>query len=198
MAFCIKCGNQLTVGARFCSKCGAPVTAQPNENVWTMRKGVFGKEKEQSIKNHDGVQPFNMGWHKFLIYFALFVNALFLIFYGGQFMTGAVYGEAVEQVYNYYGSGLKTLDTLVGLLYFVLGAFCVYTRFQLAKFKRNAPKMLVAIYIANVFITVIYLLFLETITEVSIADNMSSLVSSIALIIINIKYYKKRESLFVN
>lgn len=203
MAFCTKCGNQLVADARFCSKCGAPVSAQAKASAGTIHKGIIGEKIKQNIVNNSAGE-FNMSWHKFMIYVALFANALLFISYGGKFISGTVYGEAAEQVYYYFGSRLKTLDTSVGLLYFALAAFCVFTRFQLANFKRNAPKMLVAIYAADVVIAIVYSTFFDTITGVSIASEMSSseisssIVGSIVGFIINMKYYKKRESLFVN
>ena len=78
--------------------------------------------------------------------------------------------------------------------------FVIYTRFQLAGYKKGVPKKLIAIYIANAAInlitTILYMSIIKT------GYNATSLGTGIAVVVImvfaNKAYYDKRAFLFVN
>lgn len=64
MAFCIKCGNQLPDGARFCASCGEPVKTAPAQDSAGDTKNsesteyhrVFVRQKQEDASSSDPVQ----------------------------------------------------------------------------------------------------------------------------------------------
>ena len=143
-----------------------------------------------------------MKWHKFLIYFSLWLSALGAVASGAQLLTGSQYGtgDVIAQVYEMYG-GLKTIDMLFGILYIALAAFFIYTRFQLAGFKEGAPRKLMIAYILSFVLYVGYALAASSAVGIPFRELMtsqvaSSIAGSVVMIIANNVYYKKRQHLF--
>ena len=140
-----------------------------------------------------------MGWHKFLIYFSLWAGAVVNLINGFQLLTGAQYEDNADWIYSMYG-GLRGVDMLFGAAILALAAACIYVRFQLAGYKRNAPNLLMYLYVANVVVTLAYPLLVSMTTPLSFGEVFSatSLVGPVAFIFINKTYYEKRMHLFVN
>ncbi|MBR6185404.1 MAG: hypothetical protein IKQ41_04000 [Clostridia bacterium] len=145
---------------------------------------------------------YELKWHKFLVYFALWAGGILNIINGARYMTGMVYGSDAKAVYNYF-SGLKTLDVVMGLLCIALGVYAIIVRFQLAGFKTGAPKKLVSLYLISAAINLVYVLAASGVTGLSLSDLMDgsffgNVIGSIAYALINKNYYDKRAALFVN
>ena len=144
---------------------------------------------------------YQLKWHKFLIYFALWASALISLGTAFRYFTGMIYGSNANAVYSYYG-GMKTLDMIMGIILVGLAVLSVYVRFQLSGFKTDAPKKLEYLYIANAAVPLLYLLAASSVTGISFfdlaSDSWGSLIGSIAMIFVNRTYYSKREALFVN
>ncbi|MBR6667159.1 MAG: hypothetical protein IKL25_02165 [Clostridia bacterium] len=140
-----------------------------------------------------------MKWHKFLIYFSLWAGGILNAVSGFNHLTGNVYGDEAAMVYNYFES-LKGVDMIYGLALIALGVFQIFTRFQLAGFKRNGPSILVISYVAVLAASVLYGVIVGGIIDVSLLDaiNPTSIGISIAMIICNKVYYDKRAHMFVN
>ena len=149
-----------------------------------------------------------MGWHKFLIYFALFASAVLNLISGIATMNGNQYGEYAQEVYELMPA-LKTPDMVYGIVLIAIAALAIFTRFALAGFQRNGPKLVVALYGAVIIVSVIYNIWGASIVEAAASDlgisagidyaNIGSSVAiSAAMLAANASYYKKRESLFVN
>ena len=143
-----------------------------------------------------------LGWHKFLIYFALWAGAVMNIINAAQMFTGTIYMGSADLVYVTY-PGLRTADIVYGVLLCVLGFYQIVTRFSLAKFRVRAPKMLNLVYVFAVVLSVVVYNFTAAgLTAVTIADTIPGLfgaiLSSCLMIGINTSYYKKRRHLFVN
>ena len=143
-----------------------------------------------------------MKWHKFLIYFSLWANAVMSVISGAQIITGSQYGppEAAGQLYATV-SGLKAADMVFGVLLIAMGAFFIYTRFQLAGFKAGAPNKLTIAYALDLAITLGYLMVVSGLTKIPVGDLMNSsvpstIIASVVLIIVNRVYYNKRAHLF--
>ena len=143
-----------------------------------------------------------MKWHKFLIYFSLWAGAVICFLNGFQRLTGSIYGskEVAAQIYNMYGS-MKTVDTVFGVLFCILGVFMIYVRFQLAGFKKGAPSKLIMLYILQLILSVGYILVTAgvcklSVSEISGPDLTTTIAISIAMTIANYVYYKKRSHLF--
>ena len=78
-----------------------------------------------------------MKWHKFLIYFALWLGAVMNVISGFSLLTGSVYeaqGVSATQVYRAY-EGLKGVDMLMGAATIALAVLLIVARFALAGYK---------------------------------------------------------------
>lgn len=145
-----------------------------------------------------------MKWHKFLIYFSLWLGAVLNLSSAVQYFTGSLYGGEYEAqlVYAFF-DGLKAIDTLMGVVLIVIAVLCIITRFALAGYKASGPKLLFGMYLANVVVSILYIIIVSGITELGFGDLMNgsvagSLIGSIAMAFINKVYYGKRAELFVN
>ena len=158
---------------------------------------------------HDPLTPspeqFGMKWHKFLIYFGLWASAFVNTTNGYNLLTGKVYGsvEKAAVMYEMYPS-LGTGDKLVGVLYLLLALFAIYTRFELAGFKRDAPKKLLALYVGNLVVGAVYVALLCGTTRKPlsyynfISEIISSIIGCVLAVTLNKKYYDRREALFIH
>lgn len=145
---------------------------------------------------------FPMKWHKFLIYLSLWAAAVVNLFTAISYFNGSIYGNEAYIVYQVF-PGLKGLDSVMGIIMIAFAIFSIVTRFALAGYKANGPKFLIAMYIANVAISVIYLIAASSISRIGIGEllnssTISQLVVGIAMAFINKTYYGNRAALFVN
>ena len=160
-----------------------------------------------SNENNYNTQPdMPMKWHKFLIYFGLWLGAIGGIGNGIMMLTGAHYtqqGGSPEMVYSRF-PGLKTVDVLFAIIYIGVAIWAIYTRFQLAGYKAGAPGKLLALYIMSFAMGIIYAIVGASVIHVSVSTVLSgssiigSIVGTIVAVVINNIYYGKRAHLFVN
>ena len=174
--FCPNCGFELQGDHSYCPNCGNPVQPKETSPAWPM------------------------GWYKFLIYFSLFASAFFNLCTAIGYMTGLVYEESAELVYAAFPS-LRTLDFLYAIALILFAAYCLYTRFRLADFKKNGPACLLAIYVISAAIPLIYALAAASVLP-EMGDVVSSaaggLLPNVVLFLINRTYFKHRQHLFVH
>lgn len=147
-------------------------------------------------------QEYGMKWYKFLIYFALFAGAVLNFVAGIMALSGAMYemeGITADMVYEYF-PGLETWTMIYGFALMGVAVFRIVTRFMLAKFKKSGPACLYTLYIINVLLGTAMLLFGSQILHENLVgtSDIASMVSSVVMLIINIVYFKKRKSLFIN
>ncbi len=117
--------------------------------------------------NETAAPAYGMKWHKFLVNFSLWLGAIL------NFVMGAACMFEGAPLY--------------GIVLICAAAYSIYVRFQLANFKKNAYKHLLAVQL----IVVAADLFL-------MGAEISALVSNIVACSVNYLYYKKRDELFVN
>ena len=170
----------------------------------------FEKNLEEYKQMLESSKPeLGMKWFKYLIYFQLFYSAvndlaraLSLIF---NFQN-----EFIQKLFDlkYYDSDLRTVGVLFGFIFFIFAAVSVYIRFELAGFKKRAPKKFM-IFIAA---TQVLACANEIIVNLSgpypadtrrIVGTVLTLVFGYAFgyyvfIYPNIVYFKKRAHLFIN
>ena len=156
----------------------------------------------QSGHNNPPTPSYPMKWHKFLIYFALWAGAILNVLSALTYLTGTVYsaqGVEAEQVYRVFG-GLKGLDVLYGVLLIGLGVIQIFTRFQLAGFKRNGPSLLLVTYAAGLIVSLLYGVIGAGILGTSITETINpvSIGVTIGMIAANKGYYDKRKELFIH
>lgn len=191
--FCSKCGNQTADESAFCPNCGASVTPQ------TVSEPV----PQQTIQPETPAP--SMGWFKFLIYFGLWAGAVMNILGALPMLTGSMYGEAevVKLVYATF-EGLHGLDMFCGLFAIALGAFGIFTRFQLAGYKAKAPMLLSIVYAGAVVFNLVYIFGCTAVlpeyvlSEINFTSFYSNTVTSAVMIFVNQAYFKKRAHLFTN
>lgn len=195
---CKNCGATISENMVFCPKCGIAVSNDVPQT--TYEQGSSMPYSVAAMPN----QP--MKWFKFLIYFSLWAGAVLNVINGIQMLTGTQYGDAytVSLVYATY-DGLKEIDCIVGFLYLVLAVFAIYTRFRLAGFHENGPKMLMVMYAASAAIAVFYHIGTYIVLPADVVGSLEyvvgqivgGIIGAVVAIIVNHIYFKKRQHLFV-
>lgn len=188
---CPFCGAYADDNAKYCPQC--QVDLQDVEIPKVRESGTEAPAPE-----------LGMGWYKFLIWFALFAGALLNFVRGIQLLTGAYYDGYADEVYRFY-DGLQALDMVAALALITLAVMGIVARFSLAAYKKNGPKLLIAIYAFNAGIQVIYVLAADSIVSavtsavsLDISSGFSSAAIALAMAAINYSYFKKRAHMFVN
>lgn len=188
MAFCQYCGNEIPDDSKFCPNCGATLDVQ---------RTAFQPNSHMDY-GYDATLPMN--WYKFLIYFALFLGALSNANTGIQMVTGGHYDGYASYVYSYFPV-LKTIDIVMGIACIAIAVFAIVVRQKLANYKMDGPKMLLYLYLANMAISLVYVLLLMMIVGSEFVDFtliLPSVVVSVIMIFVNKTYFDKRSHLFVN
>lgn len=158
--------------------------------------------------NENQIKPMKMKWYKFLIYFSLFASAIANILYGIFFVSKVITysDESLSNIlYRLYPS-LKMIDLIYGIGCILIAIFTFYTRFQLSSRRTHGPKMLTYFYVACMTISVysigayIVIMGLEQLNTQLLVVFVGSvqIISSIIMILINKKYFKKRADIFIN
>ena len=176
---------------------------QPGRYVSENAQPAYGAGQTQPRAGGDpkyGGLP--MKWHKFLVYFGLWAGAVINCISGISTMAGGQYGDSRDRVYAVF-TGLSAIDILYGAFLIAMAVLGVITALRLLKLKAGAPKLLYILYGVGVVTSIVYMLLASAVTHLPIGDffsssTVSSLVTGIAFFAINVRYYQKRESLFVN
>ena len=174
--YCKNCGTKLPEGAAFCTICGAQVenTAPLPADPATLPPSTHP-----------------MKWHKFLIYFQLFLaailNALNAVqYFAGLFSDPDGFG-AWSAIYIFYG-----------VAYAVTAVLAIYARFRLAGFRQNGPKVYMVFLGFNCVLQVLNLVNATGSDIYTLSSAVSALLTIAVMMILTSIYYKKRADLFVN
>ncbi len=202
---CPKCRAAMPNGAKYCTECGTKLPVQPDSvpNVPQPSIQEAPAYEAQPVMTEappaQELQPCEMKWYKFLIYFALWAGAIVNLIDSLQFFTGSILGDDVEILYAYYPL-LKVLNLAFALILVTYAVFAIYTRYRLAQFRQNGPVCLHALYLVQLAMVLIYWLAGSLILGewLDLASGFSDLISSIVILCINIVYFRKRKHLFVN
>lgn len=227
--FCPNCGNQCPDGTKFCQSCGTPLInnqqqntqpdfnnqqanyqqpnyQQPNQqyqqpNYNQYRQPMYNQPYQQYPQYPDKFNGHQMGWYKFLIYFALFAGAFFNVCYAVLYMTGKIYEtQNVDPMAVYYlYPNVKPVDIVYGILLIALAVFMVITRFQLSGLKKNGPKMIVALYGINIAMVIVYSIAISCTTDYMAfnASTIGQCVIPIVMAVVNKVYFDRRKDIFV-
>ena len=191
MSFCPKCGSQLNEGSNFCNKCGA-----------NLSNGDTPKATETQSTSIPVQSSVPMKWFKFLIYFSLWASAVLNIANGIGYLTGEIYetnDKVLKLFYKMYPA-IETADIVYGIFCIALAFLCIYTRFQLATFKKSGPKLVNILYLSIAVATLIYVVFVAiTLDNTNFIDEAYYLpfFVNLAMASANATYFKKRQHLFV-
>ena len=221
--FCPNCGTNVGNAERFCPNCGAalnqntasanpqpnyqqPNYQQPNYQQPNYQQPSYQQPNYQPVYQQPVQQyPYPMNWYKFVIYFALFAGAVINAISGILHLTGSVWemqDVSADMVYAVFG-GMQAVDIIYGIGAIALAAFNIVTRMHLAKFRKTGPKFLSVCYGVAVGLALLYIILTSAVTGISIGDLVGAteilqLVVSIVMLVINVVYFNKRASLFVN
>ncbi len=144
-----------------------------------------------------------MKWHKFLIYFWLWAIAVLLVLGGISFIAGKVYGEIGDRIYQAFPV-MRFVDIAYGLVLIAAAVYMIYTRFQLAGFRKGAPQKLLLLLALSPVLEWGYQLILSAVTGVPITvihsagSFIGELIGTAIAIWLHKIYYDKRAELFVN
>ena len=152
-------------------------------------------------------------WHKFMIYFSLWAGAVLALINSVSFFTGSVYGEYGRGVYQLFPL-MQWIDIAYALALIAVAVYSIYTRFQLAGFRKDAPRKLLSLYAAGFIMNLAYVLCSAVIMTKRLIDlgypdaaekvwyfvgrSFWDLLPIVIMLLINKKYYGKRKELFVN
>ena len=138
-------------------------------------------------------------WHKFLIYFAMWVWAINSIATGINMLSGFYYGDASVEVYSYFPR-LQKVDTVFAVIYLLFGIFTIFTRFRLSRFHKGSLKLFTWCLILQPIVLSLYHFFFFAHTTVlyeSVPLEIAENFIACAIILVSSRiYYKKREELF--
>ena len=148
-------------------------------------------------------------WHEFMIYFVLFAGAVLTSIEAANFFQGRIYGEMRDMVYQVFPY-MRLIDVSYAVFLAVMAVYRIYTRNELAGFKKGAPKKLLKLYAAAAVAPLLYLGASVTATgtfdlltqpdnaEVIIGRTLGNFIREVVMLLINKKYYDNRRELFVN
>ena len=212
--YCKNCGTLNNDSDAFCQNCGAVLQSKDESNILDSSANQaepYVNQAQPYVNSFSASDPASssalpMNWHKFLAYCGLWLGALANLITGIRIITGSQY-EGYKSLVYYVIPDLKSLDTFYGLALFACVGLGCFTAYSLLKFKKGAPKFLSILYIATGVSTLIYYIGLTSIissisrdldlSQIS-ASAIGTLIGSIAALVINYIYYKKRSHLFVN
>lgn len=184
MSYCPKCGANSQ--GMYCSSCGTRLeqAEQPKQasaaSYYTNQETSKQPAPQQQTAQPD-LSQYKMGYHKFIVNFMMWVWAAVCL-------LSCIAGPYVD----FYG--------VCCLAYGALAVAYVYVRFQLAKFKTDAPKKLLYTVIAYAVVTLISNITVSNMTGMPMdASAMSGPVVFVgAWGIGSWRYYTSRSELFVN
>lgn len=220
MSYCIQCGAQLADNQAFCTYCGAAQNVQqpqqPQQPQYTQAPQYTQQpqypQQPQYTQYPQYGQPINtqpelpMKWFKFVIYFQLFLNCFSNVVSALSAFTGSQYGTEAQAVYNVIPS-LKIVDVIYAIALIGLAVFAIVARSHLKNFRVNGPKFYHILLVAQVLVSVVYLVAVNSVVSNSIIGNsyspdytsvITSFISTGIMLLCNIKYFNKRKHLFVN
>lgn len=182
---------------RFTQSCQSPSV----KNAPARKPTVEPKAKTSQSNN---AKSLGMAWYEFLIYFGLIAGAIFNIIYSFGYMSGSIYftqtnGQvSAEDIYAFYGMGLKVIDILYGFALMGYAVFAIILRSKLANYKPEAIRYVNIFYALLAGVPFVYSVIVALITSEPLAGQaVGSLIVGLVFFFLNRKYFKKRKHLFM-
>jgi hypothetical protein len=186
MKYCAHCGKEHCDEAVICTGCGVS----------------FEPAKKRPMK-----------WYKFLIYFSIILGAVLNALLGVLYLTGWTYpltnNISADFIYSLYGKGYRIMDMVYGVVLIAIAILGFVTRHRLAKFKKNGPATLYALYISSTLVSLIYTVlssaFAAAVSDgtvfmigYAIGQVIGQIAGTALVVFLNYIYFKKRRDLFCN
>ena len=166
-----------------------------NNNPFDNYRGT----SDSTVRSNLAQMP--MRWYKFLIWVALPVSAVVNILGAIPYFMGTSQTEEMLAQFP----ALSSIDRFYGILTLGMGVIALYTRFALAGYKKNAPSLIVGLYVYGLVISLGYNVIVLSITQsaYSQVDGIITVMSigiatiiNVAMVICNRIYFKNRKRLF--
>ena len=177
--FCKNCGSEVDNEVVFCPNCGK----------------LTSNEKDD--------KPLGMKWIKFIVYvqmiFAFFLN----LFSAYRLYSGLIYFDGTRnlsfQVYSLFPS-LRYVNLVFAAFSVGIAVFSIFVRQRLVKYRTKAVDLYLIFLGLNLFISLLYYGVTYIASGINTFDTtlLYNITQSLALIFININYFRKRKHLFVN
>lgn len=216
MTFCNHCGKPVPDNAAFCPGCGSRLTPaapngaynsnaqqQPRVQVPQVQTPPTQQYNAPPAPDFTKPQVLPMNYYKFAIWVQLFLGALVYAVQGLGLLFGFWY-EAVSginaQWFYLFFPAMHIVDILFGLLYLAMAVGAVYTRQQMAHFKKNGPDLYYLFLIAGMVLSFLYAVLQGIIcsTGSGISSAIGSLVGSGVVLVLCRIFFEKRRSMFCN
>lgn len=178
--YCGKCGKETPDGMEYCPACELQI-------------------RTQAEAPSAAAPDLPMKWYKFLVYFALFASLVINILSGVGYIKGIHYLGMADQVYAAYPV-MKFVDIAMGVYSIGYAILALATRNNLARFSKKAPAMVTWLYALPPVVSLFYAGAASLALGQSAFDGqiIGSLLYSAFLLAANIRYFKRREHMFVN
>ena len=146
-----------------------------------------------------------MKYHKFLIYFGLFLIAVLNSISAALYFSGVMYSWSGDPtidatvIYSIYGTALKVLDIVYACLLGAATIIAFVARYRLVKGFRDGLHTLCGLLIIEAVLPFVYSIWGHFILEEASIINLKDVffaIAYIAVAILTFKYYKKREEIF--
>ena len=129
-----------------------------------------------------------MKWHKFLIYFSIWVSAIYNLYLGLAYLY---FGSDSPVYYCIGGIGIDLRVIFQGIGLVACGVYLIAVCFKLAKFKKGAPNHLLLAQLASALSTTLFMMR-------EMDASFSIFLYNLPVIVVNRCYYGKRAKRFVN
>ncbi len=207
---CPSCGSEVPDNVRLCPSCGGSISAETDAEETRREEStrstpqpattaasaspteLTSAEKRRIALAQATQEGLDMGWYKFVIYFLLFASGATCILLG----CGKHFSALILSSYN-ITSPSSTILTVFGNVYFVFAALYVLLRTRMARFSKNAPRLLSVVYGINFGFSALTLTYYSSF-ESDLSSMLVATLAGIGFLAANTSYFKKRAHLFVN
>lgn len=167
-------------------------------------------DEKNEVIQEEQPKALPMKWYKFRVKFSMIAGGILYIVLGAvaasTVMHSAMAQLAATELNDlgfipYFYTGNKAFDIAIGIIFIVLGIATFYVRSRMKKFTADALKKFYILIIVEQALYYIYdiIFALVTKTELDIIGTVVfGLATSVVLVVLEIYYFNKRKSLFVN
>lgn len=146
-----------------------------------------------------------MKWYNFIVKFYMIFCGVVDIICGTVAVSAILYSDIADyagvEITEYVFTGNKAFDIICGVLLILIGVANFVVRSRMKKFTADALKKYYALIITEQLLYYVYdiAFALVTNTKLDIADTVVfSLATAVVWVVLEIYYFNKRKTLFVN
>lgn len=138
-------------------------------------------------------------WYKCIIHGYLYLVAILSVVIGVVEIGGQIYADMTARFYEIFPM-LQLVNVFFGVMQLAFAVIALYVRDRLAKWKANAPLLLLLYQIFYVFYYMTYILGTSLVLGTPALDWLSGgyILLQIVLIVINKIYFDKRRDDFID